>query len=571
MRRVEVVTSVVLAGLLIAGLVFREELVAWFRAEPQPADETSESEAHESAPGTADQVSPHRFSDDAQSHLNEALAAYEEARAALASDLRPDATLVARFTRAMERLAEHAPASLAALARSASQERLDAADLEVVRERFGSWSRPLAYALRADPRLAEGRVLFHCPMARAFPRWIQDADTPMANPYMGTRMLQCGYRVDLAETETPDNSPVAYYTCGMHPSVHHDTVGACPICGMDLTPVTEREVETGVLSIDEARRERSGFALSRAARVPLEVSVRAVGRVVVDERKLRDVSLRMSGFVRRLNVDELGQRVRRNQTLMTIYSPELYAAQLEYLTALRSRAFRKQASAVRENPLAAAARQRLVLLGMSPRQVTRIAERGEASENVPIISTVAGYVIEKNVVRGGHVEAGERVFRIADLSEVWVEAEVNERDIPQVAVGQAVRVSVGGREREGRVSFVAPRLTETRAMKVRVELDNADLALRPDMVANVSFAREIGSPLSVPESAVMVTGDRRVVFVDVGRGRVEPREIEVAGRTNGRVVVTSGLEEGDEVVSSGTFLIASESRLRTPRLWDDAP
>ncbi|MBT8450471.1 MAG: efflux RND transporter periplasmic adaptor subunit [Deltaproteobacteria bacterium] len=357
---------------------------------------------------------------------------------------------------------------------------------------------------------------------------------------------------------------IAHYTCPMHPSVQQPSPGKCPICGMDLTPVKQEELDSGTIVVDEVRRQQLGVRTAAAERRNVSRQIRAVGQVKVDETRLSDVNLRMSGWVHRLHVEETGQRVKRGQVLFTLYSPELYAAEREYLTALeRSREAPSNTGA----ELTRASEQRLRLLGMSQAQIGALARRGEAWENVPVLAPSTGYVIDKDVVEGGRIEAGTRVYRIADLSRLWVNADVYESDLAQVKKGQPVSVHlpyVPGQRFEGRVDYVYPTLDGvTRTGRVRVALDNPDLALRPDMYADVELAVDLGERLVIPDSAVIYTGPRRLVFVDLGEGKLRPQEIQVGVRAGDYVEVTRGLEPGDVVVTSGNFLIAAESRIRS--------
>jgi len=360
------------------------------------------------------------------------------------------------------------------------------------------------------------------------------------------------------------DTDVAYYTCPMHTSVRESAPGKCPICGMELTPVKRGDVSSGTVLVDEARRQKIGVKTAPAERRALSRRIRTVGQVDFDETRLADVNLRMSGWVHRLLVDETGQRVRRGQVLFTLYSPELYAAEREYLT-VRKRDREGDSAEISE--LTRAAGQRLRLLGMDEAQIRELERRGHAWENVPVVSPSTGYVIEKDIVAGGRVEAGTRVYRIADLSRVWVDADVYESDLGHVKVGQAVTVElpfVPGRAFGGRVDYIYPTLSgTTRTGRVRVAMDNPDLALKPDMYADVEIDVDLGERLVIPDSAVIYTGPRRLVFVDLGEGRLRPQDVEVGVHAGGYVEITQGLKAGDTVVTSGNFLIAAESRIRS--------
>lgn len=369
-----------------------------------------------------------------------------------------------------------------------------------------------------------------------------------------------------------EDRDIAYYTCPMHPSVREPSPGKCPICGMELTPVTHEDLETGTVVVDEVRRQQIGVTTAPAQRRKLSRHIRAVGQVTVDETLLADVNLRMSGWVQQLYVDETGQRVKKGQTLFTLYSPELYAAEREYLTAVR-RTREEGSEALVE--LAHASEQRLRLLGMSEFQIRQLSRRGEAWEYVPVPSPATGYVIDKEIVEGGRVEAGTRVYRIADLKRVWIDADVFEADLPEIRVNQPVLVEVSyvpGETFEGRVDYIYPTLVSaTRTARIRVALKNPDLVLKPNMYADVGLKVDLGERLAIPDSAVIYTGPRRLVFVDLGEGRLRPQEIEVGVHAEGYVEVKQGLEPGDVVVTSGNFLIAAESRIRSAtKYWGGA-
>ena len=364
-----------------------------------------------------------------------------------------------------------------------------------------------------------------------------------------------------------EGDEIAYYTCSMHPSVESATPGTCPICSMDLVPVMVAEQQTGIVVVDARRRQAIGVTTAPVARRPLSVEIRAVGKVVVDEARLVDVTVKYRGWLGRLYADTTGEPVRRGEPLFTLYSPELYAAQQEYLGVLASqRAARATAAPERADYLVEAARQRLLLWDLTDRQIRRLEETGEAVEYIPIVSPASGYVVEKNVVEGATVEPGMPLYRIADLSRVWVEAEVYESELPLVEVGQLGEVTLPylpGRSFPGRVAFVYPYLDgATRTGRVRVELANSELTLKPEMYANVRLTRDLGERLAVPEEAVLYAGERRFVFIDLGEDRLRPQQVELGVEAGDWVEVLSGLEAGDVVVTSGNFLIAAESRLK---------
>ena len=315
------------------------------------------------------------------------------------------------------------------------------------------------------------------------------------------------------------------------------------------------------------RLQRVGVKTAPARRQPFATTVRAVGRVVAEETTLEDVSLKVRGWVRELFADAVGDPVQRGEPLFSVYSPEIYAAQQEYVQALRSQQRARETSAPeRADYLVRAARNRLRLWDIDERELERLAQSGEPAEQLPIRAPVSGFVMEKNLALGSAIEPGERLYRIAPLSRVWVEAEVYEYELPLVRQGQSATVTLPylpERRFEASVGYVHPVLDpKTRTARLRLELPNADLALRPDMYANVRIRVERGERLVVPQSAVLYAGERSFVFRALGEGRFRPQPVEVGLRSGEDVEILAGLEPGDPIVTSGTFLIASESRLR---------
>jgi membrane fusion protein, copper/silver efflux system len=337
---------------------------------------------------------------------------------------------------------------------------------------------------------------------------------------------------------------------------------------LDAAAAAAEETATpGEFRVAPERLQRIGVRMASAVRRPLEREIRALGRVAYDETRLHDVSLKVRGWVREIRVDAMGNRVERGDVLFTVYSPELYAAQNEYLIALRARTRAQETETPeRADYLVRAARNRLALWDVAPADLDRLARAGAPLEALPIRSPATGYVVEKNVVAGGAIEPGMRLYRIAPLERVWVEAEIYEEDIPQVAVGMPARIEVAslpGRRFEGRVAWVYPGVSErTRTARVRVELANEDEALRPDMFATLHLALAPQERLVVPLSAVLHAGERSFVFLDLGGGRLRPQRVEVGIEVGEEVEIRSGLEAGQSVVASATFLVASESRLR---------
>ncbi|MBA2541328.1 MAG: FixH family protein [Deltaproteobacteria bacterium] len=520
--------------------------------------------------------------------LRRGLDGYEKIRALLAKD-RVDG--IATFARD---LAEAFRAGLGGLSGSAPSEITDsvnqaasaadalaaATNLDSARREFGNVSRFVIALAASDPRLREGWHRFECSMASGFGDWLQRSPD-IENPYMGTAMPTCGTSEswEPAQPGAPlshqghghDGKDVSYFTCSMHPSVRQPEPGKCPICSMDLSGVTYDQQESGTIFVDESRRAVIGIKTSTVGKQPLQLAIRAVGRITYDETRLADVTLKVKGWVVRLDVNATGQAVARGQRLMTLYSPELFAAQQEYLLALRAAAGSGAPGHV--TSLADASAKKLRLLGLADGQLDQIRKKGSPIEELPILSPASGYVIEKLIVEGAAVEPGQKLYRIAALDQIWVEAAIYESDLPHIKKGQTARVTLPNtaeREVVGKVAVVYPYLdAASRTGKVRIELPNKDLALKPDMYADVAIDVDLGPRLAVPVSAVVYTGPRRIVFLDIGGGQFRPQEVKLGARVDDHIEVVGGLAEGQTVVTEGNFLIAAESRIRSTSYWED--
>jgi Cu(I)/Ag(I) efflux system membrane fusion protein/cobalt-zinc-cadmium efflux system membrane fusion protein len=352
---------------------------------------------------------------------------------------------------------------------------------------------------------------------------------------------------------------IKYWVAPMDPNYRSDKPGKSPM-GMDLVPVYEDGGSGSTLTIDPVVVQNMGVRTALVRRGNATRAIRTVGSIAAAEDRMSVINLRFSGWIDRIHVDETGVKVGKGQPLFDVYSPELVGVQKEYLIAVRTSGA--------TSPLAKSAWQRLSYLGLPDWQIKKIANRGAIQQTLTITAPRAGYVIHKNAVQGARVAAGTDLYRIADLSKVWVEAEVYEFDAPWVALGSAAIVELtyqAGARREGEVSFVHPTLNErTRTLSVRIELANSDLSLKPGMFATVEIAAPAKTErVLIPTEAVIHSGVRELVFVARALGRYEAREIRtgVSG-DNGFTEVLEGLEVGERVVTSGQFLLDSESQLR---------
>ncbi|MDK9723414.1 MAG: efflux RND transporter periplasmic adaptor subunit [Sterolibacteriaceae bacterium MAG5] len=342
--------------------------------------------------------------------------------------------------------------------------------------------------------------------------------------------------------------------------------------GMDYIPVYEgEEDDSGGLRISAAKVQKLGVRTEPAALRELGQAVRAAGRVEIDERRIHAVAPKFEGWVERLHVNATGQPVGRGQPLFEVYSPELVSAQREYAVAARGLASLKEAPAESQaamRQLADASLQRLRNWDISDEQIGALAAGGEPRRTLSFRSPAGGVVLEKKALAGMRFGPGEALYQIADISAVWVMAEVFERDIATIRTGQKVRVTLNAypdKVFEGRVGYVYPTLkAETRTVPVRVELANPGGLLKPAMYASVDFATGRGARVvAVPVGAVIDSGKRQVVFVQTGEGRFEPREVKLGARGEDYVEVREGVAEGESVVVAANFLIDAESNLRS--------
>jgi RND family efflux transporter MFP subunit len=375
----------------------------------------------------------------------------------------------------------------------------------------------------------------------------------------GDRISQLFQRADASPTTQQTTGDATYYTCGMHPWVIMPGKGDCPICQMELTPL-DPEKFTGQITIDPVTVQNIGVRIAPVVTGPLTKTIRTVGIIDYNENSLRDVNTKITGWIDKVHLGSLGAPVKKGDPLFDIYSPQLYAAQEEFLLTLRNSAQSAQ--------LLQAARTRLTFFDISDQQIDALAKAGEPSKTMTIFSPHTGVVVAKHANDGMKVEPGMQVYRIADLSKVWVIATLYEYQLPFVQLGQKAVMSLPylpGQTFEGQVIYIYPYLDrKTREVQVRLEFDNHAQLLKPGMFANVQLLNTLAQQrVLAPRSAVIDTGQRQLAFVSLGEGRFEPRQLHIGIETDGGMVeVLDGLKPGEMVVTSGQFLIDSESRIR---------
>lgn len=325
------------------------------------------------------------------------------------------------------------------------------------------------------------------------------------------------------------------------------------------------------VTISAADARRIGVTFARATVGTLAKEVRTVGQVAVDETRLSTVTARVDGWVEQLFVNQTGQLVREGEPLLALYSPMLVSAQDELLLALRLQGDLDAAdpSARRKAAeLLASSRRRLLYWGMPERDIAEVERAGESRRTITLRSEARGYVVEKAVFAGQRIMAGDLLYKLADLSTVWVEGEVFEQDLAGVRPGQRVTTefdALPGERRAGRVSYVYPTLNpDTRTMRVRVALANGDMMLKPGMYATLRIeGASRAGVVTVPRSAVLSTGERTIVFVRSADGQLIAREVAIGASNDERVEVLRGVAAGESVVASATFLVDAESNLGT--------
>ncbi len=400
------------------------------------------------------------------------------------------------------------------------------------------------------------------------------------------------------------------YTCGMHPQVIQNKPGNCPICGMKLTPVRKQDSASGatasgerklkfykstmnpgetspvpakdsmgmdmvpvyepggspsdsqLITVDPVTTQDMNIHTATVTRGPLRRLVRTVGVIDYNEPGLADVTIKFKGWVEKLFVDTTGQQVHRGEPLFEIYSPELYSAQREYVLALGG------TNAFGHASLKASALTKLKYFDISDEQIAELERTREPTKTLRVVAPQDGFVVEKMVVKGQMVDAGMKLYRLADLSLVWVQAQVYEQDLEYVKLGQEAKVTLSSlpdREFRGRVTYVYPNVDEkTRTARVRMEFHNPGYFLKPGMFATVQVLSELApSVLLVPDMAVLRSGERNTVFLALEGGRFEPRTVVLGPQAESDTYqVLSGLNEGQRIVTSGQFLLDSESQLR---------
>ncbi len=390
-----------------------------------------------------------------------------------------------------------------------------------------------------------------------------------------TKVLAAENELKAGMIDPKTGKKIKYWAAPMDPTYIRNEPGKSPM-GMDLVPVYEEEggekEPASTIRIDPVTIQNMGVRMGRVKRKPLVKHIRAFGNITYDERRIYAVNTKFNGWIEKLYVNFIGETVKKGQPLFDIYSPELVTAQEEYLLSLQHNASLKESPypSIREGAqrLLKASRTRLRYWDLSERQIKKIENTGNVQKTITIYSPAGGVVIKKIAFQGHHVKAGEHQYEIADLSKVWVDVEIYEYELPWIKKGMPAKMELSyipGKIFTGKVLYVYPFLTaKTRTAKLRLEFPNPDYQLKPNMYANVNLESAVsGDSLVIPQEAVIDSGVRKVVFVAMGKGKFQPREVKLGLEGNdNEFQVLEGLRENEQIVLSAQFMLDSESRLR---------
>ena len=353
-----------------------------------------------------------------------------------------------------------------------------------------------------------------------------------------------------------------YYTCPMHPSVKSDKPGACPVCGMNLVKHTEQAEMSkeehqalGQVALSPTKQVLANVSTSTAMKMSLEKEIRAVGKIAYAEPNFRQISTRFPGRIDKLYLTYEGQQVKKDDPVADVYSPEAISAQQEYLLAKQSNS----------SELLQQSKQKLLLWGFTESQLKDLDESNTIRNTFTLHSPISGTVLKKNVQQQQYVSAGENLFDVADLSIVWMYADVYEYEIQGVKVGQMVEATNEAYPEKkfvGRITFVSPTVDpSSRAVRIRAEMANGTAELKLDIFVNAAIKIKLSQSIVVPITAVLSTGTRQVVWVQKDAGIFEPRLVKIGERSDEYVQILEGINEGETIVTSGGYLIDSESQL----------
>ena len=384
--------------------------------------------------------------------------------------------------------------------------------------------------------------------------------------------------MDGSQQKQPSTAPgerkVLYYYDAMNPAFRSPNP-ATATDGMPLVPRYADEgsdtqnMPAGTVKISSGKQQMIGVTTATVEREPLFRTIRAVAQVTADETKLAHIHVKVNGWIDKVYVDYIGKLVKKGDPLFTLYSPDLVSTEQEYLIARRGKQYLGNSSipeaAQGADSLLSSARERLRLWDISDDQIKKLDETGEITKTLTFYSPITGFVTDRKAFPQTNATPDMELYTVSDLSTIWAEAEVYEYEVPYVRVGQQAQMSLSyfpGKTYSGRVTYIYPTVDpQTRTVKVRLEFSNPNFALKPQMFADVGLKIDYGNQIVVPQSAVLDSGERETVFVALPGGYFEPRAVKTGVKLDEKVAVLSGLKPGETIVTSGNFLIDSESRL----------
>ena len=387
---------------------------------------------------------------------------------------------------------------------------------------------------------------------------------------------ELGQRHPLFHQDRSSEKRILYYVDPMHPAYRAGQPGIAPDCGMKLEPVYAEhqgnsppapllQLPEGAVRIDGATQRLMGIRLAAVERGGATRSIRAVGRVMPEDTRQYRINSGVDGFIRETYNDSVGIQVRKDQKLAAYFAPDFVAAASGYLTASErvtgaGAASREGARSIQNYS------DRLRNLGMSDVQIKHMTESRQLPENIDVVAPADGFILARNITPGQHFERNMEFYRIADLSKVWVVAEVYEREAPYLRPGGMAQITLrdGGRQMSARITDSLPQSDAGGSVKLRLEVDNPDFTLRPEMLVDVELPVHLPPAVTVPVDALVDSGSRARVYVEHGEGVFEPRQVETGWRFGDRVEILGGVKPGERVVIAATFLVDSESKLKTP-------
>jgi RND family efflux transporter MFP subunit len=427
--------------------------------------------------------------------------------------------------------------------------------------------------------LAASKDVYYCPMHPNY-----KANKPGECPICNMALVKLETKEEPAPQQKSAALPAAkpagerkilYWQDPMNPAHRSDKPGKAPD-GMDLVPVYADEAATGeglppgTVAISAQKQQLIGVQIGEVRVEPLSRTIRTVGQITLDETRIIRIQTKVEGWIEQVFMDFSGKWVKKGQPLISLYSPEMVSTQQELLIARRALDTLGSSSfpeiAANSRALYESTRQRLRLWDISEGQIKEIEKRGTPIKSLTLASPMDGFVIARNAFRGQRVTPEMELYSIADLSTIWVMADVYEYEVPMIRVGQAAAMTFSyfpGQTFKGKVTYIYPQLdNQTRTLKVRLEFPNPEFKLKPEMYANVELSIDYGRQLALPDSAVLDSGTEQIVFVVRDAGHFEPRKVQLGARVDDRFIVLSGLAAGEQVVTSGNFLVDSESQLK---------